>query len=298
MSEVKIETFGTLADGQTAMLYTLTNAAGMQAKITDYGGAVVSLYVPDRDGRLSDIVCGFDCLADFERSNSHQGALIGRWGNRIGKGKFTLDGVTYQIGQNDGENSLHGGFCGYDKKLWQAEPVDGVEPALILRLVSPDGEGGFPGTLSVTVRYTLTEDNRLCIDYHATTDKKTVVNLTNHAYFNLGGYASGDILSHELRLDADSYLETDVHLLPTGRVVPVEGTPFDFRTAKSIGRDFGVDYRDLRIAGGYDHCFNFIGGKQGKPMLRGELYDPRSGRVMQIITDQPFASKRRLCRTV
>lgn len=287
MSNILCETFGTLSDGRVAMLYTLTNANGMKVRITNYGGALVSVIVPDREGRLSDVICGYDSLADYVKADGYQGALIGRYGNRIGGARFTLDGVDYQLSQNEKKNILHGGYHGFNEKLWDARPICGDEPGLVLETVSVDGEEGFPGTLLVTVTYVLTADNRLCIAYHAVTDKKTPVNLTNHTYFNLGGYASGDILDHELRLDVESYLETDEALIPTGRKIPVEGTPFDFRTAKAIGRDIAADDRDLKIGGGYDHCFNFVGGKQAEPVLRGELYDPRTGRVMEIWTDQP-----------
>lgn len=284
---ITAELFGTMPDGREAMAYTLTNANGMTVKITNYGGAILQIIVPDREGRMADVVCGYDSLEDYCFSKGYQGALIGRWGNRIGGARFSLDGVEYHLAKNNGENSLHGGCCGFDKKLWDAEPIDGDEPALLLRTVSPDGEEGFPGNLTVEVRYTLTADNRLCLDYTAETDAKTVINLTNHSYFNLGGYASGDILSHELWLDADSYLETDAGLIPTGRILPVEGSPMDFRTAKPIGRD--IDAKDIALAygHGYDHCFNFVGGRQAEPVLRAELYDPRSGRAMQVFTDQP-----------
>lgn len=285
MAAISKELFGKLPCGCPVEAYTLTNANGMKVKIITYGGALVQLTTPDRDGRMADVINGYDCLDDYRAADGYQGALIGRWGNRIGGAKFTLDGVEYKVGMNDnGANSLHGGFHGFNEKLWQAEIVDG---ALALTATSPDGEEGFPGNLTVKVTYTLTDSNELVIDYDAVTDKKTVINLTNHTYFNLGGYASGSILGHELRLDADSYLETDEQLIPTGRLVPVEGTPFDFRTAKPVGRDIEADDRDLKIGGGYDHCFNFVGGKQDKPVLRGELYDPRTGRAMQVWTDQP-----------
>lgn len=278
------EVFGQLPDGRAAEAYTLTNANGMKVKITNYGGAVMQIMVPDREGRVADVVCGYDSLEDYRLGNGYQGALIGRWGNRIGGARFMLDGVEYRVGMNEGKNSLHGGFHGFNEKLWQAEAVNG---SLVLTTISPDGEEGFPGNLRVQVTYTLTDDNQLMLAYEAETDKKTVINLTNHTYFNLGGYASGDILGHELRLDADSYLETDGALIPTGRLVSVEGTPFDFRTAKPVGRDIAADNHDLKIGGGYDHCFNFTDGGTDRPVLRGELFDPRTGRAMALWTDQP-----------
>ena len=282
---VEKRVFGRLDDGREAETYTLANGAGMQVKITTYGGALMQIITPDREGKPADVICGYDTLADYCRADGYQGALIGRWGNRIGGARFTMDGEEYCVGANEGGiNLLHGGFHGFNQKLWQAEAG---ENSLTLHTFSPDGEEGFPGNLLVTVTYTLTEDNRLILDYRAETDRKTVVNLTNHAYFNLGGYASGPIFDHTLWLDADTYLETDETLIPTGRLVPVEDTPFDFRTPKALGRDIGADNRDLHMGGGYDHCFNLTGGASAEPILRGELYDPHSGRVMQIYTDRP-----------
>ncbi|MBQ2767990.1 MAG: galactose mutarotase [Clostridia bacterium] len=285
MGGVYEEFFGCMPDGREVGAYTLCNQKGMRVKITAYGGALMQIFAPDREGRFRDILCGYDSLDDYRQAGGYQGALIGRWGNRIGGARFTLDGVEYVLGANeDGRNLLHGGHHGFNEKLWTAEMR---ENSLVLSTLSPHGEEGFPGELRVSVTYTLTEDNQLILDYDAVTDQKTVINLTNHAYFNLGGYASGTVFDHELWLDADSYLETDEMLIPTGRMIPVEGTPFDFRTAKPIGRDIAVDHRDLHIGGGYDHCFNLVGGKQTKPVLRGELYHPASGRLMQILTDQP-----------
>ncbi len=287
MPNISVQRFGILSDGREVLAYTMTNAAGMTVKIANYGGTVMQIIVPDRNGRMADVVCGYDTLEDYCASAGYQGALVGRFGNRIAKGEFSLDGVTYHLTQNNGENSLHGGLCGFDKKIWSVEPIEGDEPALVLRTTSPDGEEGFPGTLTVEVRYTLTADNRLSIAYTAETDKKTILNLTNHCYFNLGGFDSGDILSHELWLDADTYLEVGEGLIPTGRLTSVEGTPFDFRTAKPVGRDIDADDEAIRRGRGYDHCFNFAGGAQTGTFLRAELYDPRSGRLMRVYTDQP-----------
>lgn len=277
--------FGRMDDGREVEAYTLSNETGMQVKITTYGGALMQIITPDREGKSADVICGYDTLADYCRADGYQGALIGRWGNRIGGARFTMDGEEYCVGANEGGiNLLHGGFRGFNTKLWQAEVG---EDFLTLNTFSPHGEEGFPGNLLVTVTYTLTEDNRLILDYRAEADRKTVINLTNHAYFNLGGYAAGPIFDHTLWLDADTYLETDETLIPTGRLIPVEGTPFDFRTPKALGRDIGADNRDLRMAGGYDHCFNLTGGASETLVLRGELYDSHSGRVMQIFTDRP-----------
>lgn len=285
--------FGTLPDGRAASLYTLTNGNGLTAKITDYGGTLVSLLTPDRNGTMGDVICGYDTLDSYVRADGYLGVLVGRFANRIGKGRFELDGVTYDgLYINDGDNHLHGGKYGFSSRLWTVkDTMDEEEPALLLTYISPDGEENYPGTLTVTVTYTLTADNALSIHYVATTDKATPVNLTNHAYFNLGGYENTDILSHELTLDAASYLATDEGLIPTGEIIPVDGTPFDFRVTKTIGQDFYADNRDFRLAGGYDHCFNFTDWQKchsgGDIVYRGSLYDPTSGRKMDLLTNQP-----------
>ena len=279
--------FGTIDAGQEVYTYTLKNANGMTVRICEFGGALMEIKVPDRWGRHSDVVGGFDSLRDYVLADGYIGALIGRVGNRIGKGKYTLDGVEYSAYCNDGENTLHGGKVGFSHKIWNVKCVDGDEPKLILTLTSPDGEEGYPGTLNVTVTYALLASNALSIHYEATTDKKTIVNLTNHAYFNLGGYASGKIFDHVLQMDADRYLPTDKGLIPTGEIRAVDGTPFDFREPKTIGRDFDKSNEDIAIAGGFDHCFCFTGGETKEPVLRIEVYEPNSGRIMQVYTDQP-----------
>lgn len=278
--------FGTLPDGRQVYRYTLC-AHGLRAAILDLGGAIQQLLVPDAAGRLVDVACGFDDARSYLEGNGSHGALIGRFGNRIADGKFMLDGKTYTLYCNNGKNHLHGGKVGFHLRTWQATPEDGDEPKLHLTYVSPDGEEGYPGTLSVTVTYTLTARRGLSIRYVAETDAPTVLNLTNHTYFNLGGFASGSVLDHTLLLDADTYLPTDAGLIPTGEFRPVDGTPFDFRTAKPIGRDFYAENDDLKTAGGYDHCFNFTGGETRAPVLRGALCDPKSGRVMYLYTNQP-----------
>ncbi len=280
--------FGILADGRRASAFTLRNKNGVKVKITDFGGTILQIKVPDRDGRFSDIVCGYDSLDDYVKADGYQGALIGRFGNRIALGRFELDGRVYNLEKNNGENHLHGGNSGFDHKLWNAEILsDGDEPELQLGCVSPDGEEGYPGTLKVKVIYKLSKYNELSISYRAETDKKTIINLTNHTYFNLGGYASGKIFDHVLMLDADTYLPTDAGLIPTGEIKSVAGTPFDFRKAKSIGRDFFEDNKDLKLAGGYDHCLNFTGGAKEAPVLRGTLFCPKNGRLMELYTDRP-----------
>lgn len=279
--------FGTLADGRKVHSFTLSNANGMRVMILDMGGVLCQIHVPDKEGRLTDVVGGYDNLDYYVNASGYQGALIGRFGNRICEGKFTLDGKEYTLFTNNGANHLHGGKDGFDKKIWDVTEKDGDSPALVLTCVSPDGEEGYPGTLTVRVTYTLSKDNALSIRYEATTDKKTILNLTNHAYFNLGGYASGSIHDHILQMDADSYVRTDEGLIPTGELATVEGTPFDFRTAKRVGQDIGADNADLKIAGGYDHCFNFTGGETKEPVLRATLKDPKSGRIMKMYTNQP-----------
>ncbi len=279
--------FGTMPDGNTVERYILTNQNGMEVAILTLGGAVQRILVPDSKGRTDNVICGFDDLDSYLRCPGQHGALIGRFGNRIARGRFTLDGETYTLAINNGVNHLHGGLVGYHHKLWEATPIDGEESALVLRYVSPDGEEGYPGTLTVTVTYTLTKENALSIHYVATTDKKTVVNLTNHAYFNLGGLASGNVLSHRLQLDADTYLPVDETKIPLGELRSVSGTPFDFNTPKAIGDGMREDTGDFDCRDGYDHCFNFTGGEAESPILRATLIHPESGRVMRMYTDQP-----------
>lgn len=280
--------FGTLADGREVYSYNMVNEKGMSVRISEFGGAIMELRVPDREGRIADVVAGYDAVQDYANNKGYLGALVGRVGNRINNGQFTLDGKTYQIFQNNNGHSLHGGEIGFSHKIWSVEPIDGDEPKLVLTLVSPDGDENYPGTLTVTVTYTLLLEGALSIHYEAVTDKKTIVNLTNHAYFNLGGYASGKIFDHILKMDCDTYIPTNDTLIPTGELRPVDGTPFDFREGKPIGRDFDLEGNaDMKIAGGYDHCFNFTGGETKEPVLRVEAYEPKSGRVMQVYTNQP-----------
>ena len=280
--------FGVLADGREVYAYTMKNANGMSVKIISYGGAIVELKVPDQNGCFTDVVGGYDCIDYYVGADGYQGALIGRWGNRIAKGQFTLEGKSYQLAlNNNGINHLHGGNVGYDSKIWDVVEKDGEEPSLEMHILSPDGDEGYPGNLDLTVTYTLTKENGLVLHYVATTDKATPINLTNHTYFNLRGYAYGSNRPMELWVDADTYLPTDEGLIPTGEIRSVEGTPFDFRTPKTMGKDMDADCIDLKYAGGYDHCLNFVGGASEKPVKRATLYDPESGRVMDVYTDQP-----------
>ena len=277
---IQKESFGTTKDGQAVDLYTLTNN-GVTAKITNYGGILTSLVVPDRDGNPGDVVLGYDTLDENIADNPYFGALIGRYGNRIAKGKFTLDGAEYTLATNNNENHLHGGIQGYDKVVWDAESSDlddGV--ALKLTYLSKDGEEGYPGNLSCTVVYTLTDDNELVIDYEATTDKATVINLTHHSYFNLGGHDSGEILDHELTLTADNYTPVDSGLIPTGEIATVAGTPMDFTSPTPIGD------RIAQVDGGYDHNW-VLNNTDGSLALAARAYDPKTGRVMEISTTEP-----------
>lgn len=285
--KIKKEHFGTLTDGRAVALYTLVNDNGLKTTITSYGGIVVSLWVPDRDGTPGDVVLGFDTLDEYIKHNPFFGCLIGRYGNRIGGGRFTLDGVEYVLAQNNGPNHLHGGRQGFDKKLWDAQAIELPNgPALKLRYVSPDGEEGYPGTLSVEVVYTLTNDNALRMDYRATTDKPTLVNLTNHSYFNLSAGQAETILDHELTLYADHFTPVDATLIPTGELRPVDGTPLDFRTPTRVGARIDANDEQLRFGGGYDHNW-VINGPMGQLRPAARLYEPKSGRVMEVWTTEP-----------
>ncbi|HOK95167.1 MAG TPA: aldose epimerase family protein [Anaerohalosphaeraceae bacterium] len=279
--------FGTTSDGKKVDIYTLTNTNGMEVKITNYGGTVVSLRVPDRSGKLDDIVLGFDNIKDYEQKSPYFGCIIGRYGNRIGKGQFTLDGVKYQLATNDGENHLHGGLKGFDKVVWEAQPIKNAKSVgLKLHYLSKDMEEGYPGNLDVTVTYTLTNKNELKIDYVATTDKATVCNLTNHSYFNLAGQGKGDILGHELMLNADNYTPVDKGLITTGQIVSVKGTPMDFTKPTRIGAGINADDQQIKYGGGYDH--NWVLNKKGSKMtLAARVYEPSTGRLMEIYTNEP-----------
>ena len=277
--------FGTTPNGRAVPLFTLTNAQGAVATITPYGGTLTALQVPDRHGRLGHVVLGFDDVRGyqspaFRAANPYFGALIGRYGNRIKNGRFSLDGREYQLCINNGPNSLHGGTRGFDQRLWTAAPAPAPEgPALTLTYHSPDGEEGYPGNLAVAVTYALTDANVLVIDYLATADQPTPVNLTNHAYFNLSLGTSPDVLAHKLELAADRYTVVDADLIPTGELRPVAGTPFDFTTPQAIGA------RIAQVPGGYDHNWVLRGGPGPHPAAR--VYDPASGRTLTVTTDQP-----------
>jgi aldose 1-epimerase len=277
------ESWGQLPDGRAVDLYTLTNAKGMEARIMNFGGIVVSLKAPDKSGTPVDVVLGFDSLEPYLKNPAFFGALIGRYGNRIAHGEFKLDGVTYHVPKNDGANSLHGGTEGFNKKLWTAkEAPNGLE----LTYLSKDGEEGYPGNLTAKVTYSLTDDNGLRIDYSATTDKNTVLNLTNHSYFNLSGQGEGDILAHEIEIEAERFTPVDSGLIPTGVLQPVEGTPFDFRKPFAIGARIDDANEQLKLGKGYDHNF-VLNRKGGSLELAARVHDPKTGRVMEVSTDQP-----------
>jgi aldose 1-epimerase len=281
------ESFGKTADGQEVELYTLTNSNGVEAKITTYGAIVVSLKVPDRDGKFDDIVLGFDTLDGYLKGHPYFGAIIGRYGNRIGKAKFTLNGVEYKLAANNGENTLHGGIKGFDKVVWKAKPLSGKEGVgLEMTYLSKDGEEGFPGNLSVKVVYTLTDHDELKIEYQATTDKDTVVNLSSHSYFNLAGQGNGDILNHQITLNADRFTPVDAGLIPTGELRNVKGTPFDFTQPTAIGARVGQDEEQLKLGTGYDHNW-VLNGKAGSLRLAARATEPSTGRVLEVSTTEP-----------
>ncbi|HVV70315.1 MAG TPA: aldose epimerase family protein [Verrucomicrobiae bacterium] len=277
--------FGKTKDGTDVYLFTLRNAKGAEARISNYGGIVQSLKVPDRNGKLGDVVLGYDNLADYIKETPYFGALIGRYGNRIARGKFTLDGQQYTLATNNYPNALHGGVKGFDKVVWQPTVLAGPEgPSLKLTYLSPDGEEGYPGNLSVTVVYTLTQDNGLKVEYTATTDKDTVVNLTQHSYFNLAG--RGDILSHVVMIPADRFTPVDDTLIPTGELRPVAGTPFDFRTPTAIGARINQDDEQLKFGKGYDH--NWVINKEfGAFTLMARVTEPTTGRVLEVYSTEP-----------
>jgi aldose 1-epimerase len=285
--DIKKEPFGKMADGTPIDLYTLTNAHGLQVKITTYGGAVVSLLVPDRDGKLDDVVLGFETLEEYVKKSPYFGCITGRYANRIAKGKFTLNGVAYTLTQNEGDNHLHGGAKGFDKVVWAAEEKtddDGV--GLALTYLSKDGEEGYPGNLSVKVTYTLTNDDAWRIDYEATTDKDTIVNLTNHTYFNLADGGAGDVLGHELMINADRFTPIDSFQITTGELRSVASTPMDFLHMTTIGARIGQDDEQLRFGLGYDHNW-ILNSSDGTLVLAARLQEPTTGRVIEVYTTEP-----------
>lgn len=287
--DVTKQAFGKITDGTPVDLYTLTNFNGVKVTITNYGGIVVSWLVPDRDGNFDDVVLGYDTLDEYLAGSSpYFGAIVGRFGNRIARGRFELNGKQYQLAINNDLNHLHGGAKGFDKVVWKAESGLGeLGPQLVLRYTSQDGEEGYPGNLSVQVTYLLDDKNELKIDYHATTDRPTPVNLTNHTYFNLAGQGNGEILEHQLMLQADRMTPVDKGLIPTGELSSVEGTPMDFREPTAIGARIGQDNEQIKFGGGYDHNFVLSKKKAGALELAARVYESNTGRVLEVLTTEP-----------
>ena len=293
--------FGATADGHAVELFTLTNAAGIEVRAISYGAILVSIRTPDRTGRLADIALGFDSLDGYLTRSRFFGALVGRYGNRIANGRFAIDGKPFELAINSGTNHIHGGVKGFDKVLWTGEPFERDGAAgVTFSYTSRDGEEGYPGTLTATVTYTLTPRNELVVDYSATTDKPTIVNLTQHSYFNLAGEGHGDVHGHEVMINADRFTPVDAAMIPTGELAAVAGTPFDFRTATAIGARIDADHPQLKLAGGYDHNFvlNPFDSAQGRPSglaqgrraglrLAARVIERRSGRTLDVETTEP-----------
>lgn len=282
MKRLEKTEFGKLPDGSTAHLYTMRNSKGIVVKVTDYGLIITELHAPDRNGKGGNVVLGFDNLERYLKGHPFFGAIAGRYANRIGGARFSLDGKEYTLAANNGKNHLHGGRVGFDKKLWAAEPMQSTPDriAIAFKYTSKDGEEGYPGNLALTVVYTLTDDNELIIDYSATTDKKTIVNVTNHSYFNLAG--SGDVREHALLIEADQYTPVDAELIPTGEIASVKGTALDFTSPRKIGERI-----EQTGIGGYDHNFVLRGGVTEKARLAARAHEPNSGRVMEVFTTEP-----------
>lgn len=286
---VKVSEFGKTKDGSVVHRWVLSNSKGMEAVVIDYGADLISLKVPDRDGKMTDVVLGYDDVAGYESDKSYFGATIGRYGNRIAGGQFTLDGKTFQLPKNDGPNSLHGGSTGFNKRMWTGVTRSRADAqALELSYTSPDGEEGYPGTLKVKVTYSLlAKTNELRIDYQASTDKDTVLNLTNHSYFNLTGDTNQKILGHQLTLHAPEFTPVDSTLIPPGQLQSVSGTPFDFRKATAIGARIDATDEQLKFGKGYDHNWVLEGSKTPGLRRAAEVFEPGSGRVLEVLTTEP-----------
>lgn len=281
----QIQSFGKLPDGRNVSLFTLQNNNGMQVQITDWAGAVVCLFVPDAQGNLTDVVLGYATLEGYLQDSSFLGALVGRYGNRIANGQFTIDGKSYQLPLNDGVHHLHGGPEGFGRRLWNTDTSRLSENILILTLHSPDGDAGYPGNIDVSVKYTLTQENTLRIEYHAVTDKKTIINLTNHSYFNLSGAKAGNILDHEVQIFSNAVTATDAQSIPTGEIRPIQGTPLDFTRPKAIGEDICSGYDQIRYGSGYD--INYILKPQPDELsIAARVHDPKSERAMEVWTTE------------
>ena len=275
--------FGTTRNGETASCYILKNSKGMKAVVSDFGAALLKLYVPDKNGKSQDVVLGYETLEDYENGGDSVGATVGRVANRIGTGAFELNGKKYELTKNDnGENTLHGGTDFYNKRMWSVKEEDDTH--VVFMLVSPDGDQGFPGEVKIEVSYTVTEENELKIHYYAIPDQDTLLNMTNHSYFNLAGHASGTACNVKVWLDADAFTETDAELIPTGMVIPVEGTPMDFREGKKVAKEIGADYKPLKLAGGYDHNW-VLNGSGFRKVASAESEE--KGIKMEVYTDLP-----------
>ena len=278
--------FGTMSNGKEVHIYTLKNSNGMETDICTYGGAIVSAIVPDKNDEFRDVVLGYDNLESYLKGDKFFGALIGRFGNRIQYGKFTLNGNDYKLAQNNGENHLHGGVNGFDKVVWNAKIVENEPNTLELSYLSKDGEEGYPGNLDIKVTYVLTDDNSLEINYMATTDKDTIVNLTNHAYFNLSGHSSGNVLTHKLMINADKFTVNDEYSIPTGDIKEVDGTSMDFRTLTPIGKNINSDCEQIIFGNGYDH--NWVLNTNGSDTTKAaQAIDENTGIVMDVYTTTP-----------
>ncbi len=287
LERIKSEPFGKAPDGTPVELFTLINLNGVTAQITNYGGIITTLNVPDKDGNFDDVVLGFYTLEEYIKKSPHFGCLVGRFGNRIAGGKFTLDGVEYQMAINNGPNHLHGGLVGFDKKVWTPEMITEENgSALKLTYLSPDGEENYPGNLNVEAVYRLNDDNELILTFSATTDKKTVLNLTHHSYFNLKGHGNGDILDHEIQFNSTEFVAIDSTSIPLGPLMNVSNTPFNFLQPKSIGQDIEADDEQIRNGGGYDHSF-VVDGYNEKLKLACTVWDHTSGRMMEVWTTEP-----------
>lgn len=285
---VTTKAFGTTKDGAKATLYTMTNKKGMKVSVSDYGAVIVDIIVPDRDGKFADVNLGYDNVSGYEVNGPGYGSFIGRVANRIADAKFEVNGRTYTLQKNDGPNCLHGGKPFYNKVMYEAEIIEEADSTTVeLSRLSPDMEQGFPGNLDITVSYTLTDDNELVIEYFAVSDADTVLNFTNHSYFNLKGEGSGTVLDHKVWINADRITATDPNLIPTGEYIDVTGTPMDFRTMKTIRQDIEADYKPLKEGFGYDHNYVLNHTEAGAVEKVAELYDETTGRCMEVFTDLP-----------
>ncbi len=284
---IETSSFGTLSSGQEVQLFRLKNSQGMEVGILDYGGIITTLLAPDRNGKFEDVVLGFESLADYETQNPYFGALVGRYANRIAGGEFALDGKKFELVKNNGNNHIHGGNVGFDKVIWKAKPIEADDRvSLELTYLSKDMEEGYPGNLQCKVIYTLTDENELRVTYEATTDKKTIVNLTQHSYFNLSGDFSKTVLDHELQIQADEFVPVNTELIPKGSYAEVTGTPFDFNAPKEIGKDIETSHEQIDIGNGYDHSW-VLKGYNSELQKVSTVFHPESGRVMEVHTTEP-----------